>query len=168
MKVFVYYDMDHGDLEVFASMKEAKAHADECWPDSVDEEWEDCGDSINRAEYQSIHTKNVRLINMEKPIRPKDIPDKKLEAIPDVVIKIFNKLIAQHCTNGCSVVRQDDVVDELVEEGFNRTEIYENNWLDVESIYEKAGWIVNYDTPGYNENYAATFEFKKKTTRCGW
>ena len=60
MRVFVYYDMDHGDMEVFPTLEEAKAHADECWPDSIDEEWEECGDSIHRSEYQSIHTKFVR------------------------------------------------------------------------------------------------------------
>ena len=32
--------------------------------------------------------------------------------------------------------------------------------FDVEDIYEKAGWDVTYDTPGYNETYEPKFTFK--------
>ena len=35
-------------------------------------------------------------------------------------------------------------------------------WLDVEGIYRKAGWDVEYDSPGYCEDYPATFKFRKK------
>jgi hypothetical protein len=32
-------------------------------------------------------------------------------------------------------------------------------WLDIEDIFEKAGWIVQYDSPGYNESYDGFFIF---------
>jgi hypothetical protein len=54
---------------------------------------------------------------------------------------------------------QKDVVNELVALGLKRNEIFKNHWLDVEEIYEEAGWQVAYDKPGYNETYEASFEF---------
>ena len=40
-----------------------------------------------------------------------------------------------------------------------------NSWVqgvwDFEPIYEKAGWKVSYDGPGYNESYDGYYIFKK-------
>ncbi len=47
-------------------------------------------------------------------------------------------------------------VDEL------RKQLFEKGWLDVEPIFKKAGWDVEYDKPGYNESYPATFKFSRK------
>jgi len=40
--------------------------------------------------------------------------------------------------------------------------IFDNHWLDVEPIFEDCGWKVEYDKPGFNENYPATFKFTPK------
>jgi hypothetical protein len=37
--------------------------------------------------------------------------------------------------------------------------IFEKGLLDVETVYERAGWKVTYDKPAYNETYPATFRF---------
>ncbi len=42
------------------------------------------------------------------------------------------------------------------------SEIYERHLLDVEPSYRAEGWEVEYDKPGYNETYEATFTFRKK------
>jgi hypothetical protein len=34
--------------------------------------------------------------------------------------------------------------------------------MDFEPFYEKAGWKVVYDKPGYCESYAANFTFTRK------
>ncbi len=41
------------------------------------------------------------------------------------------------------------------------TTVCDNHWLDVEDVYREAGWVVEYDKPGYCESYEATFTFKK-------
>ena len=43
-----------------------------------------------------------------------------------------------------------------------RNDIFAKKWLDVEPIFEKAGWEVSYDSPVYCENYRAYFIFKQK------
>jgi hypothetical protein len=45
MKLYIYHDADHGDLEVFASLDEAKAHTRKMWGD--EQEWEEGHDQIN-------------------------------------------------------------------------------------------------------------------------
>ena len=44
-------------------------------------------------------------------------------------------------------------------EEVTRATIFDNNWLDIEPTYRKAGWKVIYDGPAYCENYPATFTF---------
>lgn len=106
------------------------------------------------------------------PITPKDIVKVKIQkVIPDFVLEAFNFLISQNYSNGRSTVSQPIVVDKIIELSGKtgdeakevRSLIYSSGWLDVEPIYEKAGWRVTYDKPGYNESYTASFEFRKKT-----
>lgn len=33
------------------------------------------------------------------------------------------------------------------------------HWLNFEGAYRRAGWKVEFDKPGYNESYPATFKF---------
>lgn len=58
-QVFVYVDCDHGDIEVFDTLKKAKDHAEQNWPD-IEEGWDD-GDSrgIYLGEYVHVYTKEV-------------------------------------------------------------------------------------------------------------
>lgn len=111
---------------------------------------------------------------MIKPISPREVIGKKKELMPDEVLLAFNEIIAKNFSNGSATVRQCDIVALLVEklqmnpEYANETSavlkgrIFNNHWLDVEGIYRKAGWIVSYDKPGFNESYEATFEFASK------
>ena len=58
---------------------------------------------------------------------------------------------------------QDDVAKLIVQKGLKRQDIFDNHWLDVEDLYRKNGWKVDYDKPGYNESYNAYFVFSAKT-----
>lgn len=40
-----------------------------------------------------------------------------------------------------------------------KDEVYDKHYLDFEDIYREKGWIVEYNKPGYNETYSATYEF---------
>ena len=44
--------------------------------------------------------------------------------------------------------------------------IKDRGWLDIEPIYEQAGWQVKFDKPAYNESYKAFFVFKPKRSRA--
>ena len=98
-----------------------------------------------------------------KPITPSEVIASK--QIPDVVIETFNQEISKKWDGRKSVVFQDEVVDILISKLANEwtaNDIYEAHWMDVEPIFRKAGWIVDYDKPGYNENYRPTYTFRKK------
>jgi hypothetical protein len=106
-----------------------------------------------------------------KPITPAEVPDVKAAAFPDEVLEAFNECIAERFSGYQAVVSQDEVVDRIVsklnraEIGATRGEVFRRGWLDVEEVYEKAGWIVSYDKPGFNEDYPASFTFRKKGGR---
>jgi len=97
-----------------------------------------------------------------KPVTPKEVVSLKKTLIPDAAIEAFNELIAENFLGGYASFKQKDVVARMVKKGLKPEDIYKNGWLDIEDIFEKAGWKVDYDKPGYNETYDATFSFSKK------
>lgn len=100
-----------------------------------------------------------------QPIKPSQVIKKKKDGIPDYVIESFNELIAKHFDGSSSTIKQDEILSVILSkmlEGSSRQDVFDNHWLDVEDIFRKAGWEVNYDKPAYNESYPATFEFKPK------
>lgn len=110
----------------------------------------------------------------EKPkgqgITPGQVVDAKENQIPDEVFAAFDELIAKNFNQGYATVMQNQVLllalKKLKAAGHRRMTrdlIFENHWLDVETIYRKRGWVVEYDKPGYNETYEASFKFKKKS-----
>jgi hypothetical protein len=108
-------------------------------------------------------------MNKVKPISPDEVVGKKEASIPNGVFEAFNELIARNWNGSYSMLKQCDVVNLISEkvgngmgDGCGKKMIYDNHWLDVEDIYRATGWSVEYDKPGYNENYEPTFKFKKK------
>lgn len=103
-----------------------------------------------------------RKVDMEsgKPIKPSDVVAAKARQIHPLVIDTFNALIVANWSHGRSVISQAAVMAELVNKhNINRQEVLSNNGLDIEDVYRAAGWRVEYDKPGYNESYEATFTF---------
>lgn len=97
---------------------------------------------------------------MIKPIRPSEID--KTTVIPEAVIEAFNELITKNYLNGFSKVEVSEVCRLISEKmSINQSQV-DSLWLNVEDIYRKAGWLVVYDAPGYNESYAASFTFITK------
>jgi len=100
---------------------------------------------------------------MVKPITPQKAAKNKKSAVPDEVIKIFNYLITKNLSNGISVVSQEEVVTLIASNlGITKQRVYDRHLLDVEEVFEDAGWEVVYDKPGYNESYQPTFTFTEK------
>lgn len=100
---------------------------------------------------------------MTKPIRPDQVGSLSVQQIPGAVFEAFNIEIAARFDNGAAVVPQDRVVERLVAGGMNRSEIFNNCWLNVEESYRDAGWGVRYEKPGYNESGSALFHFTRRT-----
>lgn len=96
------------------------------------------------------------------PIKPEEIAAEKERTFPDAVFSSFNELITQNWDGSSATIRQHEVVALMVKRGLKRAEIFDKGWLDVEDVYRSVGWDVEYDKPGYNESYSATFTFKRK------
>lgn len=102
-----------------------------------------------------------------KPITPDEVVAKKELDMPEQVIEAANELIAKNWNGTSSTFKQDSLIERIIQKmpGTERRTIFENHWIDIEDMYRAEGWSVVYDKPGYNESYAATFEFKKSTKK---
>lgn len=99
------------------------------------------------------------------PIRPDEIAGAKKLYFPPEVLTAFNNEITKNYSSGYATVKQDDVVNAICESmNIGRQEVFARKYLDVEEVYRAAGWTVSYDKPAYNEDYPATFQFRKKRT----
>ena len=96
---------------------------------------------------------------MIEPIKPEEV--KATATKPDEVIETFNELIKKYWDGERAVVPQREAVKMITERmGIDDKEIYRRRYLDIEFVYLRAGWKVEYDKPGYNENpYPAKFTF---------
>jgi hypothetical protein len=95
-----------------------------------------------------------------KPITPEEVEES--QTLPDTVLAVWNELITKNYRNGKSVVKQNEAVNALVDVLlYPRQSIFDKGYLDIEGVYRKAGWVVEYDKPAYNESYEATFTFKR-------
>jgi hypothetical protein len=98
-----------------------------------------------------------------KPISPKEVIGHKQKIIPDEVILQFNDIIAEKFNNGRSYFKQNEIVERICKAmEVERDVVFKKHYLDVEGIYEKVGWKVEYDKPGFNETYEANFTFTVK------
>jgi len=103
-----------------------------------------------------------------KPITPAEVVKKKQETLPDGVIEAFNEAIAENWDGRSSTVLQKHVVTKIAKKlKVGPAKIFDKGYLDVESIFRKAGWDVEYDKPAYNEDYEASFKFRKKRKSNG-
>ncbi len=102
------------------------------------------------------------MANKIKPIKPGEVAKQKKNDFPDAVFEAFNEVIAANFYGKDATFNQEDVEALMVKKGLNCNEIYKKGWMDVEDVYEKAGWTVDYDAPGYNETYPATFTFRAR------
>ena len=97
-----------------------------------------------------------------EPITPNDVDALKKDVFPEEVLKVFNKHIALNWDGRRSTVYQRGVLNEISDEmDITRDEVLRRKLLDVEPIYRKAGWKVEYDKPAYCENYQPFFIFSK-------
>jgi hypothetical protein len=101
-----------------------------------------------------------------KAITPNEVVAEKQKHLPNAVFEAFNELIAAHYTGRMSEFTQDEVMNRILDKmktkAVTREVVLNKGWLNVEEVYRHAGWDVEYDRPGYNENYAAKFIFSNR------
>lgn len=100
---------------------------------------------------------------MPGPIRPEEVKSRKAPRIPEEVFDVFNELIVKNWNGHAARVLQTDagsMIAGRLNISFNQ--VCDQHFLDVEDSYREAGWIVDYDKPGYNETYEAIFTFRLK------
>jgi hypothetical protein len=95
------------------------------------------------------------------PITPQEILADLPNIIPSFVFEAINKLLKKKFRGDSVTIKQDDIMAEIgkLQTTYTREEIFDNKWMDFESVYRKNGWLVEYDKPGFNENYDAFFKF---------
>lgn len=107
---------------------------------------------------------------MIKPITPEEA--RNGNHIPEFVIQAFNELIAEDFICSSARIDQEDVIERILlyardnadaYPNVTRETIFQRGWLNVEGIYTRSGWDVEYEKPGYNESYAPRFIFSVST-----
>jgi len=97
---------------------------------------------------------------MSGPIKPSEVRQHKTDLLPEEVFIAFSDCIAITWDGRSSVVKQRDVVGRIAAAmSITTAEVVQRHYLDVEEAYRAHGWDVEYDKPGYNETYEATFRF---------
>lgn len=98
------------------------------------------------------------------PITPSEILDNLEDIIPSFVFEAVNAILKEKFRGTSVTIKQNEIITKAcqIKHGLKREDFFEKKWLDIEKVYEKAGWNVSYDKPAYSENYEAYFEFKPK------
>lgn len=99
-----------------------------------------------------------------KALSPAEVKKQQVADIPDFVIEAVNQMLLKKFDGRKAIIRQPDLVKLICDnnQSVSEQDLYDNKWLDFESIFQKSGWKVKYDKPGYGEDYDAYFEFVKK------
>jgi len=98
-----------------------------------------------------------------KPITPKQAMDAR-KTQPDAVIKSFNEMIIEKWAGYSATIRQDEIAERIARKlDCSVDEVFDRHYLDIEDIFQAAGWAVLYDKPGYNETYIPFFRFTKRS-----
>ncbi len=104
-----------------------------------------------------------------KPITPTEAASAKLQSVPDEIIEAFNELLSEKISlRGIVTISQNEAMDraqskfQAAGKYYKNEFIYEKKWMDVEPIFQNAGWKVSYDRPGFNESGEAFYYFSTK------
>lgn len=95
-----------------------------------------------------------------KPISPEELGKPKM--IPDIVIEVFNTLIARNWDGSKAVVFREDVLNYIaMMTGMTKSAVLSNRWLDIEDVYSE-NYEVTFFNPDALDRFQAYFVFKKK------
>jgi hypothetical protein len=111
----------------------------------------------------------------EKPLTPAEAKKKRIESIPNAVVRAVNSLLDDTTVRFGVTALREAILRELKAEAenyspetmpdwckFTDPTRFPSAWFDFEPIFMKAGWEVSYDRPGYNESGETTWTFSSK------
>ena len=99
-----------------------------------------------------------------RPIKPSEVVKNRESYLPEAVLVVFNSQIEQKWDGYSAVLLQEEVAEEIASRlGLTTEDVFARHYLEVEDLYRKSGWVVEYDKPAYNESYPATFTFRVKS-----
>lgn len=103
---------------------------------------------------------------MSAPITPSEVAGLKAKVLPEGVVEEWNKIIAEKWTGTRAEVLQSEITQRLCARlSASSAQVFEKGWLDIEPLFERVGWRVTYDKPGFNETYPASFVFTIRSRR---
>lgn len=105
---------------------------------------------------------------MSKAISPHELNNAVVDTvqIPDGVIEAINGLLIKSGSRNVITLMQSDVLAAITKKmSVTKKTVFDNNLLDFEQLYRKAGWGVSYDAPGYCETYEESWKFTKPSTK---
>lgn len=98
-----------------------------------------------------------------KPITPQEVNRIK---IPDTILGIINDLIVEKFHGSHAEFFEEDLISKIIEKiGCQRSEIFENDWININKIkpiYEKVGWEVLRGTVSNHPPYHIVIYFDVK------
>lgn len=99
-----------------------------------------------------------------QPLPADQIDSSKPYEIPELVIVLINNMLREVWDNGSAILFTKDIMQKL-KLVFNKTEqeILQMHWLDIEPIYRKAGYNVEYIKPAYGEQGDSYFKFENQS-----
>jgi len=103
----------------------------------------------------------MKKLIMDRPIRPDEVRSMRIDYIPSIIFATINRLILERFDGKKVTIKQEEILDEVCteESGLTREMVFDNHYLDIEGFYRNEGWHVEYDQPGFCENYPPTFTF---------
>ena len=98
----------------------------------------------------------------DRPIKPEEVRARRIDFIPSIIFETINTMICEKFDGKSVTLKQDDILKRVCNEssGLTRKEIFNKHYLEIEHFDREQGWKVEYDKPGFNESYPATFTFK--------
>ena len=105
-------------------------------------------------------------------ITPEEAEKAKISSIPDYVFQAFNELLAENFVgNVGTIIYQHEVLKRIIniypyiiedDKDSIVNSLFVNHLLDVEKIYEEAGWEVTFHKPAYYEDFDPYYKFIPK------
>lgn len=105
---------------------------------------------------------------MTEPIRPDQALAKKTHNIPAYVIEAANDLLVRKVSlSGVATFTVPELADLAVKkaraqgERISRDKLFDNRWLDIEPVFQEAGWKVQFIKTPYYDSNPDSFVFSK-------
>lgn len=100
---------------------------------------------------------------MNGPITPAKVRELRVNIIPEEIFEAFNECILKYWDGSeaaFSLAEVSILAASKLDDGIGN--LFKKKYFDVEEIYEKEGWKVIFERPGYNEPGEAMFYFSEK------